>query len=79
MVFIKFLEDLFHYGLAEQNGFGIDFETAAIFGYCSHFFIIQVDYLPVFPDQGLLFPSEEIRVYSLFRLVFLQFLKFFQR
>ena len=61
MVFIQFFQDLFHYGLTEKNGFGIDLETAAIFRYCSHFFIIQVDDLPVFSDHGGFLPAQEIR------------------
>ena len=63
MVFIQFFQDLFHYGLTEKNGFGIDLETAAIFGYCSHFLIIEIDDLTVFPDGGSLFPAQKIRVY----------------
>ena len=77
MVFIQFFQDLFHYGLTEKNGFGIDLETAAIFRYCSHFFIIQVDDLSVFPNQRLFFPSEKIRIYPLFRLLSVQFPKIF--
>ena len=61
MVLVKFLEDLLHDGLTEKNGFGIDLETAAIFGYCSHFLIIEIDDLPVPPYQGFLFPFQEIR------------------
>lgn len=77
MVLVKFLEDLLHDGLTEKNGFGIDLETAAIFGYCSHFLIIEVDHLSVPSYEGILFPAEEPRIDLRCHLSFSQFRNFF--
>ena len=66
-------QDFLHDGLTEQYGFGIDLETAAIFAYCSHFLIIQIDDLPVPPYQGILFPAHESWIDPRYRLLLSQF------
>ena len=63
MAFVEFLQDFFHDGMTVQFRTPDAYvETAAIFRYCGHFLVIQINDLSVFSDERSSFPLEIFRV-----------------
>ena len=63
MAFVEFLQDFFHDGMTVQFRTPDAYiKTAAIFRYCGHFLVIQINDLSVFSDERSSFPLEIFRV-----------------
>ena len=58
----EFGKDPLHGGLPENGRTGLDSETAAIFHYCGHFAVIEIDDLTVSALQRFPAPLENVRI-----------------